>query len=345
MTSSLVTDPRIGDLRYSVSPTAQRKRSLQRLLPAAKPPSTLLLPYATGNKVSITAKDTLYVDSSYYNAAQNLAVYPYWDWCARSNDGTFDDPVYRAMLAIGKHGLDVFGTVESPNAQGLAMFGTYVVYRPNWQDAVHHLETNNGTPHPRQWFMVDLESWGGAIRGNQSGPFHDMCYAVAEWIAGALKISTSQAIKRVHGYANAGDRAALAPTWPSGVSYVLANYSGISGPAHLIHQFSSSYSVAPFGNVDINSADGYTVEQLATARGIALPHYVPPPPPPVKPTIVVEPSTGNPALDSSYYSNYHTQIGDFIDTKHPTMGKDIGKGILPRLRDIEAFLAKQGYKP
>src|SRR5690348_14042598 len=99
---------RIGDLRYSVSPTGRCHNSLVRHFAANN------RVVAANGKVSITAKDTLYSDTSYYQTSQDLSKYPYWIWGIRSNDGTFDDPVFRAMHAVGLQGLNVFGTVEHP---------------------------------------------------------------------------------------------------------------------------------------------------------------------------------------------------------------------------------------
>jgi hypothetical protein len=50
----------------------------------------------------------------------------------------------------------------------LAFFIVHFVYRPNWQQTVDTFTSQVVTPHPKMAVMIDVESWGGQIRGNQS---------------------------------------------------------------------------------------------------------------------------------------------------------------------------------
>lgn len=242
----------IGALSLSVSPTglAQARRSGAPLLEAPLP----------------SAAYTLWADISSYQGYVDFSKYPYRVLAIRSNDGTYDDPHFVQNLALSKQALDT---------AKLDMLGVYCVYRPNWQQTLANLEQNVGQPHPRMWFMVDVESWGGQIRGSQTAGIEAMRQALAQWVNARLGISNGSA--RVVVYGNANDLNALYPGRPSSVRIVLANYSSNPAfPGKWAHQFSSSYNVPPFGACDINSADGYTVPQLAASLGVNLsttPYY------------------------------------------------------------------------
>src|SRR5690348_17094466 len=122
------TEDRIGDLRYSVSPTwAGRDPAEVQALHAESfaKVSEILATAGLSPKVSLTAKDTQWGDESYYQDLIDLTRYPYWVNVHRSNDGTFDDPQWPAAYAKLRSALDGFGTVEHPNPRGLALAGVY----------------------------------------------------------------------------------------------------------------------------------------------------------------------------------------------------------------------------
>lgn len=212
--------------------------------------------------------DTLFADVSEFNP-QVTDVYPYQFFSFRSNDGTYRDHHFTLNLAWAKHAADT---------GRLAGFLVYFVWEPNWQDTVATFKAMVGTPHPKMAVMLDVESWSGKIRGNQSAGINAAREALIAWLHGNRR--------RVIGYANAGDFAAL---WPSrgDARVVLANYSANPAfPGKIAHQFSSSYAVPPFGKCDINSADGLSPTQFAAALGIGVPAPKPKPipAPAVEPT-------------------------------------------------------------
>lgn len=218
--------------------------------------------------------DTLFADVSEFNP-QVTDVYPYQFFSFRSNDGTYRDHHFTLNLAWAKHAADT---------GRLAGFLVYFVWEPNWQDTVATFKAMVGTPHPKMAVMLDVESWSGKIRGNQSAGINAAREALIAWLHGNRR--------RVIGYANAGDFAAL---WPSrgDARVVLANYSANPAfPGKIAHQFSSSYPVPPFGKCDINSADGLSPTQFAAALGIGVP--APKPKPTPAPAVEPTPARSSP---------------------------------------------------
>jgi hypothetical protein len=84
---------------------------------------------------------------------------------------------------------------------------------------------------------------------------------------------------RVIGYANSGDFATMWPSRPAGLRVIGAGY-GVNPnlPGQIGHQYTNGQVGAsppqlpsgcpPFGNCDMNSADGLSPQQLAAACGI-----------------------------------------------------------------------------
>jgi len=177
--------------------------------------------------------------------------YPYKWLSIRSNDGTYRDSHFAQNLAWCK----------SRVGSKLDAFIVYCVYEPG-KDWVGTLKSQVGTPHPRMAVMVDVESWGGKIKGNHSADINVGVSQIASWLGN---------INRVLGYGNASD---LNSIWPqrnlAANHIVLANYVGNPAfPGKIIHQYSSSGTVAPFGHpVDMNSADGYSSADLMKALGL-----------------------------------------------------------------------------
>ena len=209
--------------------------------------------------------DTKYADVSEFQVGVT-DVYPYRFIAIRSNDGTYRDGHFAANVAWCKHAVDT-GKLDG--------FIVYFVWEPNWQDTVQTFTAMVGKPHPSMAVMIDVESWGGRITGDQSAGINACATAVEKWLRrhGATR---RQAHKRVIGYANAGDFAAL---WPrrGNRSVVLANYSANPAFPHKIaHQYANNEPTPPFGPCDINSADGLSPEQFAAALG--LPVQAPPKP-------------------------------------------------------------------
>jgi hypothetical protein len=196
--------------------------------------------------------DTLFADISHYQVPVDNR-YPYKFLSIRSNDGTFQDRHFAQNYAWAK------GALASGRLTGLIV---YFVWRPNWQDAVRtHINMCGGRPHPKQVTMIDAESWGGQIKGDQSAGLNAARAELVKWYGGNKR--------RVIGYGNGGDLRAL---WPNrgDIGIVLAAYgSNPSFPGKVAHQFSDRQVTPPFGACDINSADGRTPAQFAALLGIA----------------------------------------------------------------------------
>lgn len=217
------------------------------------------------------AKDTLFTDTSEFQRSIYTRSYPYSFGSFRANDGTYRDHKFAGNLAYAKWACDTGRWTG---------FIVYFVWRENWQATVATLKDMVGRPHPKMVVMIDVESWGGALRGNHSAGINAARENLIKWLGGNRR--------RVIGYANAGDFDNLWPT-RGDAKVILANYSSNPPtPKHIAHQFTSSANVAPFGHpVDLNSADGYTPQAFASALGIAAPPapaHKPTPTPSPKPT-------------------------------------------------------------
>jgi hypothetical protein len=196
--------------------------------------------------------DTLFADVSEYQVPVDNR-YPYKFLSIRSNDGTYRDRHFAQNYTWAKNAL------ANGRLTGLIV---YFVWRTNWQDAVStHTSMCGGRPHPKQVTMIDVESWGGRIKGDQSTGLNAARAALVKWYSGDKR--------RVIGYGNSGDLVSL---WPKrgDIGIVLASYgANPSFPGKLAHQFADNYSTPPFGPCDINSADGRSPLQFATQLGIA----------------------------------------------------------------------------
>ncbi|MEO3760981.1 hypothetical protein ABGB19_22195 [Mycobacterium sp. B14F4] len=202
--------------------------------------------------------DTLYADVSEWQVAVDDS-YPYPVLCIRSNDGTYRDHRWADNYDWCLRNVD--------NGR-LTFFIVYFVWRPNWQQTLDTFKDQVGTPHPKMTVMLDVESWGGQIRGDQPTGVNAAYHAVAEFVG-----STA----RVIGYGNVGDLDNLWPRKPPGLRLVVAAYGhNPPYPGKLAHQYTdgSGYGGAlpegapPFGNCDMNSADGLRPVEFARACGI-----------------------------------------------------------------------------
>lgn len=207
-------------------------------------------------------RDTLYADVSEWQVPVDDS-YPYSTICIRSNDGTHKDLDWAHNYDWCKRNAD---------SGKLKFFMVYFVWRPNWQDAVRTLKEQIGTPHPKMAIMLDIESWGGQIRGNQSAGINAAFEDIAAWLGDR---------RRVFGYGNVGDLNSIWPQKPEGIRLVVAAYgSNPSYPGKIAHQYTNGEGygardglpdgAAPFGKCDMNSADGLTATQFAAALGISV---------------------------------------------------------------------------
>lgn len=154
---------------------------------------------------------------------------------------------------------------------GKQMFGHmgYLVWYPGNEAAQVALFLAHADVDASFVAMIDVESWSGAIKGDHS--------ASIMIVANLLAAKLGQA--RVKLYANAGDKAAIAPNVAAWLGDGIARYS--SSPPTIPHQFwqytdgSTTYPVpsgwprtsAPFGACDHNAFQG-TAAQFIAAFGL-----------------------------------------------------------------------------
>lgn len=238
-------------------------------------PRTVLAGCPNFDQKDAIVADTLYADVSEFQAAVD-DEYPYQVICIRSNDGTYQDKDFVQNLAWCK----------SAVASGkLTFFIVYFVWRQDWQDDVNTLKAEVGDPHPQMAIMMDVESWSGQITGDQSGGINAAHDQIAQWLGNPL---------RVVGYGNVSDLNTLWPSKPAGIRLIVASYgSNPDYPGKIAHQYTdgSGYGdglpegAPPFGNCDMDSADGVDPVAFAAALGIAPATQAPAPPaPPPAPT-------------------------------------------------------------
>lgn len=235
-------------------------------------PSALAInaPYAThwaylpgpivedGTAVTVAEpRDTLFADVSEWQVPVNDS-YPYRVLSIRSNDGTHRDKNWAANYAWCKRAAD----------EGrIAFFLVYFVWRPGI-DNLAVVRDMIGTPHPKMAIEIDIESWGGQITGNQSPALNATRDALATWLGDP---------RRVVAYGNGGDLKNLWPNRPADMLIRLAAYgSNPDFPGKVAHQYTDGQGhggglpegCPPFGNCDMNSADGCTPTQFAAVLGI-----------------------------------------------------------------------------
>jgi len=194
-----------------------------------------------------------WADVSSYQPVVNDS-YPHPVLAVRSNDGTYRDPKFAANYRWARSALD---------SGRIALLIVYCVYRENWQQTADTMIDMVGTPaHPKVVCMIDVESWGGQIGGNQSDGINKMYWRLADWLGDK---------RRVIGYGNRGDLVSLWPMKPPGVRLVVASYGGPppAYPGIIAHQYSSTEPCIPFGTCDMNSANDYDdPKALAEVFGI-----------------------------------------------------------------------------
>jgi hypothetical protein len=204
--------------------------------------------------------DTVYADVSEWQKPVDNS-YPYRVICIRSNDGTHRDKKWSTNYEWCKRRCD---------EGALDFFIVYFVWRPNWQQAVATHKGMVGQPHPRMVVMIDVETWNGQIGGNQSEGINGAYRELADWLGTP---------RRVIGYGNRGDLDELWPQKPDGVRLVLAAYgTNPAYPGKIAHQYTNGQGfggglpegASPFGNCDMNSADGLSPTAFAQACGISI---------------------------------------------------------------------------
>ncbi|UQX88102.1 hypothetical protein M6D93_17675 [Jatrophihabitans telluris] len=206
-----------------------------------------------------------FTDTSYYQVPIDNA-YPHGVVSFRVLDGSWEDPIFRTNLRRA---------ADLVTKNRLIAVVTYLVYRPGDQRAAaaafRTAVTDTLGAIPR-WLvaMIDAESWGGAIRGNQSDGLNRLYVLLAAILGGDPR--------RVLGYANRGDFAQLWPQRPARMRTVVASYGGsLPEFGNLIawQYTNGEYQVdglpsatRPFGACDHNVAPDLTPAQFAEQVGV-----------------------------------------------------------------------------
>lgn len=210
---------------------------------------------------NIEPQDTLFADVSEWQRPVDDS-YPYRVLTIRSNDGTYRDKDWAANYAWCRAAAD---------SGKLTFFIVYFVWRPDTvRDTLATLKSQIGAPHPRMAIMLDVESWGGQITGDQSDGINAAFEDIAAWLGDR---------RRVIGYGNVGDLNALWPNKPAGVRLVVAGYGKLpTYPGMIAHQYTNGQGYGgglpegapPFGNCDMNAANGLTATAFAAALGFSV---------------------------------------------------------------------------
>lgn len=143
-----------------------------------------------------------------------------------------------------------------PGKKLLAFEGYHVWYPGNLGGQLAYVKSRIGAPHPLMLLMVDVESWGGAIRGDHSTELTELVTGLADWLGNRARVSV---------YGNEGDLANIFPHRPSWLTVHIASYGSVE-PAQrhgawqyyggLPYPVPSGYPTtsAPFGACDHNVA-------------------------------------------------------------------------------------------
>lgn len=244
------------------------------------------------------APDTLFADVSEFQAqvtdAYAQATYTdsgTWNfrWLSiRSNDGDHVDANFAANYAW----------CTAAVAKGwLNGFIVYYYWRPGSDAVNNHMAQVNaaGGPHPSMVSMIDLESGDGNPSSDVSSQVNSDYNTLAQWLGNE---------QRVIGYANLGDEQTMWQMKPEHIPMILAGYGSNPNDPNVFkiaHQYTDGSVGAdglpsgapPFGNCDMNSADGLSPSQLANALGVGTaPTPIPTPAPAPAPPAPAQPLTG-----------------------------------------------------
>jgi len=204
--------------------------------------------------------DTLFADVSYFQAPVDDS-YPYQVLSIRSNDGTFRDSNFHHNYQW---------CVNACKTGRLAFFIVYFYWRTGPGDVNTHLDmvAKEGGPNVNMVTMIDLES-GGNPTGDQSNELNGEYDRLAHWLGDS---------RRVIAYANAGDYS-MWRNHPAGLRWVGAGYGQNPNlPNQIAHQYTDGRGFGhglpegapPFGNCDMNSANGLDPRQFAAACGVGF---------------------------------------------------------------------------
>lgn len=189
-------------------------------------------------------------------------AYPHGWLIFRACDGTYQDRVASKNLAWAK----------TAAASGrIAGYTAYCVFRPG-ADTFGTITDVIGQPDQHVTVMIDVESWGGAIRGNYSPQITKLADQLATWLGDR---------RRVIAYGNQNDLATIYPNRPDWIRLVVASYGSIKPAVRNMigWQYSDGQkrypvpvgmprSTKPFGPCDHNIFPGLTPLELAATLGV-----------------------------------------------------------------------------
>jgi hypothetical protein len=257
--------------------------------------------------------DTLFADVSYFQVPVDDTYLDagYQVLSIRSNDGTFQDPNFAHNYAW---------CASRTDAGRLNFFITYFYWRVGSGDVDTHIAMvqAQGGPHPRMITMIDLES-GGNPNIDESTELNAEYDRLVSWLGGNDK--------RVIGYGNQGDTRTMWQFPGHQIEMVLAGYGANPDSPNphltkLAHQYTDGQGYGggslpegapPFGNCDMNSADGLSVSAFADAVGLGVSVPAPQPPSPTPPPVLT-PSPTNWTLpdDDSIFAAAGVLVAQFL---------------------------------
>ncbi|MCV7100962.1 hypothetical protein H7I01_11270 [Mycobacterium palustre] len=208
--------------------------------------------------------DTLFADVSEFQCPVDDS-YPYQVLSIRVSDGDYRDHNFAQNYAWMRQALD---------SGRLKMGIVYTYVRPQtWQpnaDTVKSMIDENGGLHPRVALMLDVES-GDNPGGDQSAAINALYWNLADYAGNPA---------RIIGYGNTYDLNTMWPIKPRGLRLIIAAYGANPDyPGKIAHQYTDGQGYGgglpegcpPFGDCDMNSADGLSADDLAALCGITTP--------------------------------------------------------------------------
>lgn len=235
--------------------------------------------------------DTLFADVSEFQTpvTQDYINAGYRVLSIRSNDGTYLD---------GNFANNYQFCVNAVNSGAFDFFFVYYYWRTGGTGVNTHMAQVNGQggPHPQMVSMIDLESGGNPIQ-DWSSTLNGEVVTLGNWLGNQ---------QRVIGYANSGDLLGSLTTtgmWltrPPGLRLIGAGYGANPNlPGQIAHQYTDGNGYGgglpegapPWATCDMNSADGLSSQEFASALGVGAP--VAPPPVVIPPPVTSPPSTGS----------------------------------------------------
>jgi len=226
------------------------------LAPVGEAPDTL---WADVSEFQVPVDDS-YAQATYTDQDQQ---WPYRWISIRSNDGDH----------IDDHFTENYQWCVTACQNGwLDGFFVYFYWRPGSADVDTHMQLvqDQGGPHPKMVSMMDVES-GGNPGGDQSSELNDEYTRLTTWLGDE---------RRVVGYANINDEKTMWQTKPiPNTPFIIAAYGANPNDA-TVYKFAHQYTdgqgyggglpegAPPFGNCDMNSADGLSPSQLASILGV-----------------------------------------------------------------------------